>query len=529
MLKRFLVVLILLASYFLYSNMVLKPHEIKNFSLIDDGQSILYANYFKDCFQKTECSKLKSEIIERRFGRFRPLYWATQSLFLNTLGINAQLQHEARVYFVGGLMLVLLILLMFQAKSNPVAIAFASAIFITSYTFSENIIRLGPIEPFQVITLGFFSFYYLSMPLLSKKFGRGIYFFIFSIFLLAMILIKETSVAIIPVALIHTLISRSKKKDFWLVGSVMFLGLIILVISIMVAGKGTEVAYSSNYSANPLTIIKNGIGYLQQFYWMLGFTLKFFIFGIIVLLGFGRFKNYIRDSQKTYWFLIIIFFTGILAPWPYVLERYLLITIFSFSILLSIISTDLIALLRHVFKVKGNIYRAISFNIILVIVFSNIFFRGSYIDIVKTLNYQSWFKSFTQFEADQVKAISLITFKDRLYINATDSLDDWEVTFEIPIHLHYFYNQDVAIPQISSLNEKGYLFSRSSFVSKYELDYLESNFGNNNLIASKTYIINQIDYLAFKKNFFLRPLQTLENPPLNPDPLKYYWEVRKLN
>ena len=327
-LKNLLVITAALALFLVYSYAVLKPQEFKNFSLIDDGQSIQYAGYFKDCFTGFDCGHLKSEIIERQFGRFRPLYWTIQSAFLNTFGVNPILQHEVRVYLVGGVMLALLIFLMIQSGSNYLATFFGAAIFVSSFSFSENIIRLGPIEPFQVILLGIFSFYYLSLNRISKAIGETLYFTIFTVLFLSLILIKETSAAIIPVVLVHAWFSNTPKKLFRNFVAIISFGLIILIGSILVAGKGTEVAYSSNYSLNPTSVIGNSVGYFQQFYNMTGFIFKFFVFEVIIMLSLGKFKSYALSPNKTYWILVFIFFTGILTPWPFVLERYLLVTMF---------------------------------------------------------------------------------------------------------------------------------------------------------------------------------------------------------
>jgi hypothetical protein len=165
------------------------------------------------------------------------------------------------------------------------------------------------------------------------------------------------------------------------------------------------------------------------------------------------------------------------------------------------------------------------FHTLVVLIIFNIFFVGVPSNLIKSINYRNWFGAFTQFEADQVKAIAKAN--DTVYLNAKNTIDNWEVTYEIPMHINYFYG---AKPSISMFEENmplsGYLFTRSS---------IEPVMGNDTASISKypivdagEYNIYQIDSVEFNKLFKFRPIEALQNPPMSDKKITYFWEIRKI-
>lgn len=112
-----------------------------------------------------------------------------------------------------------------------------------------------------------------------------------------------------------------------------------------------------------------------------------------------------------------------------------------------------------------------------------------------------------------------------VYINAKDNLDNWEIPYEIPMHLVYFYGGKPEVKKLGdSLLENGYIFTRSS---------LDPVINPNTLlkypvVESAQYNISQIDSVAFDELFKLRPIQAFQNPPLDKVEISLYWEIRKI-
>jgi hypothetical protein len=114
-----------------------------------------------------------------------------------------------------------------------------------------------------------------------------------------------------------------------------------------------------------------------------------------------------------------------------------------------------------------------------------------------------------------------------IYINAINNLNNWEVLFELPIHLKYLYHSPVVVKILEwKLPKEGYLFTRSSL----DLALLEEEISDRNLplIISQKYEINQINPSLFEEKFRRRPIRTLLAPPLKEELIKYYWEIRQL-
>ena len=73
--NNWLTILAVVVLYIIYSLNVLSPGSYQSFSLIDDGQTIQNNFFIKECVVEKKCEDIKSVLVEKEFGRFRPAYW----------------------------------------------------------------------------------------------------------------------------------------------------------------------------------------------------------------------------------------------------------------------------------------------------------------------------------------------------------------------------------------------------------------------------------------------------------------------
>lgn len=518
LINSWLTILTVVVLYIIYSLNVLSPGSYKSFSLIDDGQTIQNNVFIKNCFIKNECEDIKSVLVEKEFGRFRPAYWLINYAIFDSVGLNPILLHQIRVYFVGTLLVILLVVLNIKSGANFIPTVIASIFFFTSYSFTENIVRLGPVEPFQLLSLSVMSYFYLFGE--NRKWLWIIIFYVFSS------LIKETSVVVLFAILLTTwLFDKSKNGKATSLFAFVVGFFAFFLTRLLIQPDSSSIAYSTNFKFD-LKLIFNNIK--QYFEILLNITSPFIKTVLIVYAFVGILTKkikLIKNKYFVYWFLVMLFFTGILVPWKYVLERYLLVTLFSISIVLALFLTEIQNLVIEILaghKLKK--WLVIVFNLLFLFLLLNMLSFKFSLDYPKSTNYRNWYSNFLRFEADQVSAI-VNTTNSRVYIGAVDSIDNWEVLYEIPIHIKFIHNRDIEIVRTDIVPKEGYVFMRTPFVNSFNNTdlisngYIEDNRG--------LYEVSQIDPLKFRTSFIYRPLSTLLNPPISESKFLYTWVIYK--
>lgn len=510
--------------YLLYGHFVLQPQSFQHFSLIDDGQSIKYSRDLKKCFIENKCEDMVNSISVAEGGRSRIVYWLIQGfLYQGNGSVDATYQHSLRIYLFGGLMVILFSIISLLANAHPAAILLGIALFVTNYSFSENIIRLGPIEPYQIIFLALFSILFLYKDKIFKnhrKLGYLLMILSFTVFLLS----KETSMAVLPVIVLLKFIFP-RKYSFKELLLIFLPPTIIFILAKMLLGHGSGVGavYVSEYNLSPLFVLQNAKNYILT---LSTLTLPFMKLSIVVFavgLLTKNLRKHLLSYELFYWVFLTGTLTAIYFPWKYVLDRYLLMSVFALSLSVTILFTKVINFIES--YIVSKIYKFI-FVFLLLLIFSNIYFQGAPLNIAKTINYRNWYSSFIKYESDQVGAISRYADKETVYLNATDTLDNWEVLFEIPLHLKYLYEGNYSVERAGdNYPTSGYLFSSTSLQPIYKNSKLLNRY---KLLESRSYTINQINPLLFRQGFVSRPLQTLANPPLINPSINYYWEMRKI-
>lgn len=523
MYKKIIILIIAILSYLLYARFVLVIKPYDSFSLIDDGEKIQWGIQLRECLKNKNCNSLKEGLVKNESGRSRTTYILFEGILFQPPLVTPQFQHSFRIYLMGLLMIIpfVLITLEYRAKMFPLLVGLA--IFVTNYSFSENMIRLGTSEPYQVILLAWFSLLYIKFNQV-KNIYRNLYVILMVLLITIFFSFRESSIAILPaILLLEVLLSNNGNLKKMII--IFALPTIVYVVQkrLLAGNYGMGAVYVSNYNINLKYIFENSKNYILTLSVLAFPFLELSILVSVTFLIFKKTRKIILSKEILYWAFLTFCYAAIYFPWKYTLDRYLMISIFCLAVFVSLLLNKVIA-----FVSEAPLLRKYSFVFhgILFLIISNIFFIGFPKNIVKTINYRDWFVVFTQFESEQVKAISKYA-NSKVYINLADKMDNWEVIQEIPMHLRFFYDGKPKTERlIEPLPSNGYIFSRNSLVNV--INFGDSQLLRYQLLESKNYSVSQIDLLAFEKLFKYRPLQALINPPLMKDSQSYYWEIRKL-
>jgi len=515
--KYALAFFISLVGYIIYASLILSPSIYKSYSLIDDGQTYINSEYFKDCITLKGCSNFFNKVVlEKEFNRFRPTYWIIQSAGELITNHNPQLLHGIRVFGVGTLIVLLQLIILIKLDIHPTLLPLSVALTTINLSFTENIVRLGPIEPYQVILLGLYS-----LVLLSKlKQKQKILLFVLGVLLVSL---KETSlVLIISSFVILFLFGNRKEKRYSL----------LLAISLLALyGLGKHLAsnnntYTESYVLKPEIIIRNAKLYFSMLMNYFGSfaTLSLLMIPLLFLKGI---RKMIFNKPNAFWLITSILLIGILLPWEYVLDRYILPVVFCTSILISIILNILIV--KSIDAANKFIrfkYSPVVFYSLVTIVVLNLYFRTFPINIAKSINYQRWYAQFLLFEKDQLEAIAGLKEGTVVKVNAKDELGNWEVFYELPIHMGYIYKKRIIFERLSETNYKkgDIIFSRSILTPFVEESTINKK---TSIIATKSYSVPQIDPIIFRNMFVNDTVGAIVNPPIG-DTYTFFWTVGKV-
>ena len=402
-------------------------------------------------------------------------------------------------------------------------------VFSTNYAFSENIIRLGTNEPFQVVFLALFSLLYLRKNYLKNK-----YFIPLVILLTFTILIKENNIAVLPAILSAAYFPKDKdkkipKKIYALIGIPLIVFILGTVITkILPSSISPEIPiYTENYVINPTTIIENSRANFQLLLNSLSPFLKISIFLLPLFFVSEKTRRELKNKNFYFWSFFTLFFTGILFPWKYVLERYQLVSVFGIITVIFFLFDRFFKIIIMIVSSKISIYRfsEVISNLAIFPILIYLFVRGLPVNFAKTLNYRDSYKTYAQFEADQVKTIANF-IERKVYINAKRNNENWEFLYELPIHLKYIYGVGAKALILEKLDSsKTYIFSRTLLGPAVEKEDLEK--AGYKILEAKMYHVDQIDPIKFREQFLFQPIDSIIDPPweVRQD---YYWEIRKL-
>ena len=453
---------------------IVQPWRLNNFSLVDDGQSALYAHKFSACISKFECSDIGDYLMERQFGRLRPFYWVLQMVTFAVFGNNATAQH------IGRMMLIIFMIFGFVYWGNKLRIKnygldFGLIFFLSSFSLIENTVRLGPIEPWQLVIL-------LSMFFVLTEFGLNWVAIIVWTFLL---LTKETSIGFLPVIVCLEIFLHGMKNIKRLI--------LMLLISIIIVGiirviPITGGAYSENYVFSLNLIWLDFVGYWNILRVSFGWMWWVFMIGSI-----GLFVKPKENVYRFIWLLTIVVGTAILLPWKYVLDRYILIPCFGISLLMASYINDFFNLKFVRQKTFVKILLVVS---VLVLTIPNIAHN-----VVVGVNYVNWFRSFSIY--DQSLVVNLVKLNKPVCLNFKDNLENCEVWYEIPIQINLMHHSRINVSQWDGKNQDCVIVSRSINEKNFEDRSL------NRAEITKRVTINQFVVEDFDKEFLINPIKAI--------------------
>ncbi len=528
--NNLLVLMIITVFYFLYASIFLKPWKLTNFSLVDDGQVLIQSSsYLEDCVLRLKCSKFIDQTFEFGTSRFRPTYWLINNIVYEVFRNNAQLHHIFRVYVVGYAAVILLSLALLDLSVSSVFVIGGALLFATNYSLSENIIRLGTNEPYQILFLAAFSLIYLHTLVRRDRRTKIPWVPIF--ILTITVLIKESNIAILPTIFITEILVFGKKafKRASLLAGIPFIILLagITITRFLSSTISTEIPlYTSNYVTSLGAIIAKSKENLVLLSNSLSPFFKISLILLVLLMLNKTARVEFKVGRVYFWGFFALFFTVILFPWEFVLERYQLVAVFGIIIFTMFLFDQAVKIFRkYFFQVKNEKMR-VFFNAALIVIVLGLFLRGFPLNLAKTVNYQSRFLLVTQFEREQVRLIAKYN-GEKIFVNAKENINNWEWLYEVPIHLKFFYGIE---PNLEILKEtipsKGYIFSQVTFDKKYSGDELKKV--GYEVLESKKYLVLWIDPLEFRSRFFSQPISTIINPPVS-DYQEYYWEIGKVD
>jgi len=511
--------------YLLYASLVFGGNQYRYFSLIDDGQSLVNAEALGTCLKTRVCQAAHQVLVEKEFGRFRPGYWIIQSFLFQIADRDPTAIHVFRITGVGTLLVILLCANIFTITRSFWGSILGALVFFSNFSFTENMIRIGPIEPYQLLVIAFFSWLFLNFVSLSKYLKPRWLNLVLASCILSLCLIKETSVMLIPVlGFFWFFYRRVYPKLNW---GLLYLPFLAIVLGKIVARPETaQTDYASFYEISLGGVIRNTNAYFSILYT----TFKWFL-PIIGSVGFlSIFKKVsARHNLKAlhYWYLMMVFSLGILLPWQFVLDRYLLTVIFTMAV---VVGASIGILLQEVrFFIKTRIGPQILvqsfFLVVSVVICFNIYFVSSSLHLAKSRNYATWYAGYLTYEHELVATIAELP--DPVFLNAVKTLDNWEVLYELPIHLQYLHGQK-KVPLIPNrqLRAGEFIVSTSSLVPDLKLTTEVAS--QSGIYKQGRHEIPQIDLIAFRVAFRYRPLQTWIKPPLTQEKITHHWQVRKI-
>ena len=133
--------------------------------------------------------------------------------------------------------------------------------------------------------------------------------------------------------------------------------------------------------------------------------------------------------------------------------------------------------------------------------------------------------SYLDYEHGLVKTLSDVNRP--VYLNAVETLDNWEVLYEIPLHLKYFYKQDEKVIIVPDRLTKGdIVLTTSSLIPNQELNIQIST--ESAILNQEKAEISQLDVIEFRSEFRARPVQTILNPPYSENYITHGWVLSEI-
>ena len=461
-------------------------------------------------------------LLEPESGRFRPGYWLYLWGTFLLGGVNPLYHHIFQlVIFI--LCAYLVYYITKNLFENTLAGIVASIFFAIDWRGLENWYRLGTQEPSQLFFLLMYLFFYLK----SREKSRLINLFIAFVFLVSAVLIKETTIAIIGVALfiiIYDFIVREEKKLLrWDIVNFVFVLLVNFLIRFIALKFYIAGGYASLYKVDS-SIFRNLLSYLDMISVGYAPVLIIVVISFLTRFSLNVVWNGFRVAIKKYkwqffWLSWFLSFLVVQIPWGITMGRYLLIAMIGLYVF---ISSEVVFLIR-VFKglffyaksdVKKNDLKLAAFTFgsipvlfLVVVWFYQIFMSWSYI---------LWVVPVSKFNVRFIESInSRVSDGSTVILNADgNSNPPIELFYEIGWHLKYLFNNSTSRVVYAS---EEYSPAKGDLVVSHTGTPLYTESQVLDLYRAKLQDSETIDFSSF---VIASPLKFIKNLPaifLNPD------------
>ena len=328
-------ILLLSLTPFFLAVLIMVPRLVSaQFSLLDDGIMLVNTQRILDRdFTMAE---------DLQAGRLRPFYWFYYTLIYLLAGMNPFW------FYVGHLALFLILLLQIRLimktlEATHLQIFITSLAFILAMPIIENFYTLSKGEPLQLVFL-LAAVLTLLKPARKIRLWRALLIFICT---LSAILVKETALAIVPLALawwlfLHIRAQKTDKSErqsalafFMAAAGAAMVYLIIRRNS--GAAPLTGGTYTEKYSLSFEAILANAKRWVTQLAFYFNYLIPLLI--VFVLIAMKReFYQAGQNRKFVFWVLWTLFWVISFLPWGFAEIYYLLPFSLGIAFLVGLIS-----------------------------------------------------------------------------------------------------------------------------------------------------------------------------------------------
>lgn len=482
------------------------------FSLLDDGLTIKNARIIETSIKEFDFLRIEEVVFEPEHGRVRPVYWISQSLISWLSFYNSTSSHILRFIL---LLATILAIDKILKKIGVTRIWIIAALFIFVFNFqnAENYFRLGPVEPFLAL------YYSLTLYCIFLTQAKKVKFIqLLSIFLLGFlgVFTKESyflvGLALIPTLFLLRVFSKGKialfRKTLFSIISISILGFVVFAIKNSypsIVGYASQYTFSINQIINSFAVFKNNL-----FFYHPGILLLTLIYLLVFL--YNIFKRGFKDISYqeifylTIWFQIVFQFL-VLLPWPYALNRYLLLVNVNLTIIYGITffkvaELGLLTIRRKWpnLKFSETSYSAIIFLVLL--------FPFTARNILPLANYQLWLKTDSEISYSSIKALANeIPEGETVLVNYKKGDTNIEIFLETGWHLEELYDRrDIKFVYLDDSNlctrDERYIFDRKSDRLIDPKEFAEGL--NYDIVAEGASLYEPLNYSAVIKSFYYK-------------------------
>jgi hypothetical protein len=405
------------------------------------------------------------------------------------------------------------------SKSN-LAGFFAGALYILTPINTENLYRLGPIEPILALFVAA-SLYYL----IKSRMRLAVLFLFLTIFA------KETGFVVwLPILgayLLKRIIYKTRdlnfeKYCFW---GFIFFSLVLINTTLRRSG------YSTNYVLNPERMISNFGSYIdiitKGFAPLLGLFIFTAIFRFFSSIRRKKIKKDGPDFIKEGIFLILpLLFLVVQSPWEFIIDRYLMPATAGLVIFLGI---ELAMISKLISTYHLNIKRIAGLMLISYFV---VMFGGNAIRIYRQGERTAYSTNFIQ---ELFFYLSESVPKDGVVLyNFLKGDSTWELVVETDIHLDLFYNRpdiEVSYLDLKNISEEQYVIVGTPMIrEQYSRELVEKSINNykkeEDIVYEKKFLIVTTPFNLVKQSIKKVAQLVVYRKPITPDGIYTYYISR---